>query len=186
MANKYYIWKDPDCKGTNPNWIEISGTQFYALGKDKTQKRYFKRIDDGVEDGADVLIMETTYEEYKDWHKKQESKRRKKKSQEKYKPQFISLDELTPDSEFTYSEVIPDTSVNVEDEVLTNIENAMLREIIASWSDEEKQIFKIVKQAIEKNISERQICRKMGIDREEFRYKREKIFKKIRKSFPQN
>ena len=59
-------------------------------------------------------------------------------------------------------------------------------EIIASLSDEEKQIFKIVKQAIEKKISERQICREMGIDREEFRYKREKIFKKIQKSFPQN
>lgn len=186
MANKYYIWKDPDCNGTNPDWIEISGTQFFALGKDKTQKRYFKRIDDGVEDGADVLILETTYEEYKDWHKKQESKRRKKKRQEPYKPQFISLDDLVSDSEFTYSEVIPDTSVNVEDEVLTNIENALLREIIASLSDEEKQIFKIVKQAIEKKISERQICREMGIDREEFRYKREKIFKKIQKSFPQN
>ena len=186
MASKYFIWKNPNCKGTNPDWIEISGTQFFALGKGKPQKRYFKRIDDGVEDGADVLILETTYEEYKDWHKKQESKRRKKKSQERYKPQFISLDELTSDSEFAYSEVIPDASVNVEDEVLTNIENAMLREIIASLSDEEKQIFKIVKQAIEKKISERQICREMGIDREEFRYKREKIFKKIQKNFPQN
>lgn len=186
MANKYYIWKDQNCNGTSPDWIEISGTQFYALGNDKTQKRYFKRIDDGVEDGADVLIMETTYEEYKDWHKKQESKRRKKKRQEQYKPQVISLDELTSDSEFTYSEVIPDTSVNVEDEVLANIENAMIREIIASLSDEEKQIFKIVKQAIEEQTSERQICREMGIDREAFRYKREKIFKMIRKSFPQN
>ena len=186
MANKYYIWKDSNCNGINPDWVEISGTQFFKLVQDKTQKRYFKRIDDGVEDGADVLIMETTYEEYKDWHKKQESKRRKKKRQEQYKPQFISLDELTSDSEFTYSEVIPDTSVNVEDDVLTNIENAMLREIIASLSDEEKQVLKIVKQAIEKKISERQICKEMEIDREEFRYKREKIFKKIRKSFPQN
>lgn len=186
MANKYYIWKDPNCNGTNPNWIEISGTQFYALGNDKTQKRYFKRIDDGVEDGADVLIMETTYEEYKKWHKKQESKRRKKKRQEPYKPQFISLDDLVSDSEFTYNDVVPDASVNVEDDVLTNIENAMLREIITSLSDEEKQVLKIVKQAIEKKISERQICREMEIDREEFRYKREKIFKKIQKNFPQN
>ena len=124
MANKYYIWKGPNCNGTQPDWIEISGTQFLDLGKDKTQKRYFKRIDDGVEDGADVLIMETTYEEYKDWHKKQESKRRKKKRQEPYKPQFISLDDLVSGTEFTYNEVIPDTSENVEDEVLTNIENA--------------------------------------------------------------
>ena len=79
MANKYYIWKDPNCNGTNPDWIEISGEQFFALGENKTRKRYFKRIDDGFEDGADVLIFETTYEEYKEWHKKQESKRRKKK-----------------------------------------------------------------------------------------------------------
>lgn len=185
MASKYFIWKTPECNGINPEWIEITGPQFFSLEKSKSIKRYFKRIDDGAEDGSDVLILETTYEEYKDWHKKQESKRRKKKRQQPYKPQFISLDDLVSDSEFTYSEVIPDTSVNVEDDVLTNIENAMLREIIASLSDEEKQVLKIVKQAIEKKISERQICREMGLDREKFRYKREKIFKKIRKSFPQ-
>lgn len=186
MANKYYIWKDPNFNGTNPDWIEISGTHFYALGKDKTQKRYFKRIDDGVEDGADVLIMETTYEEYKDWHKKQESKRRKKKSQEQYKPQFISLDELTPDSEFTYSEVIPDTSVNVEDAVFADIENAMLQAIIKTLNDDEKEVLMIVKKSIEKNISERKICEKLGIEQSTFWSRKNKIFKKIKKSFGQN
>ncbi len=96
------------------------------------------------------------------------------------------MDDLVSDSEFTYNDVVPDASVNVEDDVLTNIENAMLRVIITSLSDEEKQVLKIVKQAIEKKISERQICREMGFDREGFRYKREKIFKKIQKSFSQN
>ena len=186
MANKYYIWKDPNFNGTNPDWIEISGTQFFALGKDKSQKRYFKRIYDGVEDGADVLIMETTYEEYKDWHKKQESKRRKKKSQEQYKPQFISLDELTPDSEFTYSEVIPDTSVNVEDAVFADIENAMLQAIIKTLNDDEKAVLMIVKKSIEENISERKICEKLGIEQSTFWSRKNKIFKKIKKSFGQN
>lgn len=185
MANKYYIWKDPNCNGTNPEWIEISGEQFFALGENKTRKRYFKRIDDGFEDGADVLIFETTYEEYKEWHKKQESKRRKKKSQEKYMPKFMSLEDSVSDTEFTYSEIIPDISINIEDDVLSHVEYTMLQKIIASLSDEEKQIFKIIKQAMEKKISERQICREMGIEREQFRYKREKVFEKIKKSFPQ-
>ena len=181
MANKYYIWKDPNCNGTNPDWIEISGTQFYALGNDKTQKRYFERIDDGVEDGADVLILETTYEEYKEWHKKQESKRRKKKRQEQYKPQFISLDELTSDSEFTYSEVIPDTSVNVEDVVFADIENSMLQAIIKTLNDNEKKVLMIVKKSIEENISERKICEKLGVDQSTFWSRKNKIFKKLKK-----
>ena len=89
------------------------------------------------------------------------------------------------DTEFTYSEIIPDISINIEDDVLSHVEYTMLQKIIASLSDEEKQIFKIIKQAMEKKISERQICREMGIEREQFRYKREKVFEKIKKSFPQ-
>lgn len=181
MANKYYIWKDPDCNGTNPDWIEISGTQFYTLGIDKTQKRFFRRIDDGAEDGADVLIMETTHEEYKDWHKKQESKRRKKKRQEQYKPQFISLDELVSDTEFTYSEVIPDISVNVEDTVFADIENSMLQAIIKTLTDDEKEVLMIVKKSIEENISERKICEKLGVDQSTFWSRKNKIFKKLKK-----
>lgn len=181
MANKYYIWKDPDCNGTNPDWIEISGTQFFALGKDKTQKRYFKRIDDGAEDGADVLILETTYEEYKDWHKKQESKRRKKKRQEQYKPQFISLDDLVSDSEFTYSEVIPDVSVNVEDDVFADIENSMLKAIIKTLNDDEKNVLMIVKKSIEENISERKTCEKLGVDHLLFGQGKIKFSKKSKK-----
>lgn len=186
MANKYYIWKNPECSGVDPEWIEITGSQFFSLEKNKSINRYFKRIDDGAEDGADVLILETTYEEYKDWHKKQESKRRKKKRQESYKLQFISLDDLVSDTEFTYSEVIPDTSVNVEDAVFADIENAMLQAIIKTLNDDEKEVLMIVKKSIEENISERKICEKLGIEQSTFWSRKNKIFKKIKKSFGQN
>ena len=185
MANKYFIWKNPECNGINPEWIEITGTQFFSLEKNKSIKRYFKRIDDGVEDGADVLILETTYEEYKDWHKKQESKRRKKKRQEQYKPQFISLDDLISDSEFTYCEVIPDVSVNVEDDVFADIESSMLQAIIKTLNDDEKEVLMIVKKSIEENISERKICEKLGVEQSTFWSRKNKIFKKIKKSFGQ-
>ncbi len=36
---------------------------------------------------------------------------------------------------------------------------------------------------MEENKSERGICKELGIDREKFRYQREKVFKKIKKYF---
>lgn len=51
MANRYFIWKNHECNGINPEWVEITGSQFFSFEKNKFIKRYFKRIDDGVEDG---------------------------------------------------------------------------------------------------------------------------------------
>lgn len=180
MANKYYIWKDPGCNGTNPDWIEISGTQFYALGKDKTQKRYFKRIDDGVEDGADVLIMETTYEEYKDWHKRQESKRRKKKRQEQYKPQFISLDDTVYNTEFTYNDVIPDEDISIEESFVMENESYRLEKIIEELNEKEKLVFDILMEAYNSSVSERMVCLKRGMDQGTFIYRKKKLLNKFR------
>ena len=186
MANKYFIWKNPECNGINPEWIEITGLQFFSLEKNKSIKRYFKRIDDGAADGADVLILETTYEEYKEWHKKQESKRRKKKRQEQYKPQVVSLDDLVSDTEFTYNDVVPDTSVNIENDVFADIESSMLQTVINTLNDDEKDVLMIVKKSIEENISERKACEKFGVDQSTFWSRKYKIFKKIKKSFGQN
>lgn len=186
MANKYYIWKDSNCNGINPDWVEISGTQFFKLVQDKTQKRYFKRIDDGTEDGADVLVFESTYEEYKEWHRKNESKRRIKKRQEHLKPQFVSLDDSLSDPDLTYNDIISDTSVNIEDDVFTSVEVSKLQTVINSLSDDEKLVLMIVKKSMAENISERKICETLGIDQSTFWSRKKKIFEKIKKSFGQN
>lgn len=46
MSNKYFIWKDEKCKGINPEWLEISGREFYSLLKESPKKRYFEKIDE--------------------------------------------------------------------------------------------------------------------------------------------
>lgn len=65
MSNRYFIWKEANCQEINSKWVEISGREFYSLLKESPKKRYFEKIDECVEDGADVLVFETTYERYK-------------------------------------------------------------------------------------------------------------------------
>lgn len=33
MANKYFIWKNPECNGNDHEWVEITGSQFFSLEK---------------------------------------------------------------------------------------------------------------------------------------------------------
>ena len=68
MSNRYFIWKEANCQEINSKWVEISGREFYSLLKESPKKRYFEKIDECVENGADVLVFETTYERYKKWH----------------------------------------------------------------------------------------------------------------------
>ncbi|MBR2431045.1 sigma-70 family RNA polymerase sigma factor [bacterium] len=180
MANKYFIWKNSECDGVNPEWIEISGTCFFALMKTEGKKRYFKRIEDGKEDGADILIFETTYEDYKEWHRAQEKYRRCQKKQEQYKPQVMSLDDTTTDTEFTYNDVIPDTQTNVEKAVFKVQEQYQLEKIIQELNEKERLVIDIMLEAYDKEISERAVCRIRGVDQGTFAYRKKKVLNKIR------
>ena len=31
MTKKYFIWKDSECNGMNPEWIELTGEEFYKF-----------------------------------------------------------------------------------------------------------------------------------------------------------
>lgn len=183
MSNKYFIWKDEKCKGINPEWLEISGREFYSLLKESPKKRYFEKIDECVEDGADVLVFETTYERYKKWHREHERKRRSKRLELKYINSIIFLNDYIVSSEGYLNDFIADIDENVEDKALKNIEYFVLQDAIKNLNDEEKLVLDIVKKAMEENKSERGICKELGIDREKFRYQREKVFKKIKKYF---
>lgn len=179
MSNKYFIWKESNCNGINPTWIEISGSQFFALVKDKTQKRYFKKIDDD-EEGTDVFVFETTYEEYKEWHKEQERKRRKRKAQSLYKPEIVSMDDNVSNTEFTYNDIVPDEDVDIENTLIKENELYRLRGIIENLSGKEKIVIDIMIEAHNSGSSERTICRKRGVDQGTFVCRKKKLFKKIK------
>ena len=186
MVKKYFIWKNPECNGINPEYVEVSGKKYYEIIKADERKRYFKQIDEGVEFGMEVYVMETTYSDYLEWHKEQERKRRKKKEQEEYQPKFVCLNDFVGDSELTYEEVIADENVNVEDDAIKNLELQVLRECIANLTEKEQEIIRLIRISLEEDLSERDLCNLAGMKRTTFRSRKDKIFKKIEKSFVQN
>ena len=183
MSNRYFIWKEANCQEINSKWVEISGREFYSLLKESPKKRYFEKIDECVEDGADVLVFETTYERYKKWHREHERKCRSKRLELKYRNSIIFLNDYIVSSEGYLNDFIADIDENVEDKALKNVECIVLQDAIKNLNDEEKLVLNIVKRAMKENKSERGICKELGIDREKFRYQREKVFKKIKKYF---
>lgn len=114
MSNRYFIWEEAKCQEINSKWVEISGREFYSLLKESPKKRYFEKIDECVEDGADVLVFETTYERYKKWHREHERKCRSKRLELRYKNSIIFLNDYFVSSEGSLNDFIADIDENVE------------------------------------------------------------------------
>lgn len=101
----------------------------------------------------------------------------------KYRNSIIFLNDYIVSSEGSLNDFIADIDENVEDKALKNVECIVLQDAIKNLNDEERLVLDIVKRAMEENKSERGICKELGIDREKFRYQREKVFEKIKKYF---
>lgn len=151
MSNRYFIWEEAKCQEINSKWVEISGREFYSLLKESPKKRYFEKVDECVEDGADVLVFETTYERYKKWHREHERKCRSKRLELKYKNSIIFLNDYFVSSEGSLNNFIADIDENVEDKALENIECFVLQDAIKNLNDEEKLVLDIVKGSVTTN-----------------------------------
>lgn len=145
MSKKYYlVWKDANCNGVNPEWISMSGKDFYKFIKNPENKnRYFMTLDDRVCKDADIITMECTRESYKEW--------RIQKNHEDYldryeqEREFISINSYIPDSEsMTYEEVIADESVDIEEDLMRVVKNQLLKEFFEGLSEKEKNLINIL------------------------------------------
>ena len=107
---RYFAWKDANCNGENIEWVELSGSEFYALKKENPSRRFITSCDEDDPD-SDCYYYETTIEDYNEWNKEQMREARRIEYLEKnYK--VVSLDDLvSADDEegLTWAEIIPDT-----------------------------------------------------------------------------
>ncbi len=93
MASKYYVWKDPNCNGTNPEWIQMSRKNFLDFIKEPENAcRKFIRIPiDPDKRTRGVYVIEATEEEYRKWDALRRREQRKTDildlPKEKYKKQ---------------------------------------------------------------------------------------------------
>lgn len=69
MSNKYFVWKDPNCNGVNPEWIQMTSKLFKAfISEPENAKRKFIRIpiDPDVRSKG-CYVLETTPDGYRKW-----------------------------------------------------------------------------------------------------------------------
>ena len=182
MAKKYYAWKNANCNGHNPEWIEMNGAEFISfIRKPENKKRYFIEFfpDDPNEDG---VLIETTKSKYDEWHKENMRYLRKK---ETYDDAYtvLSLD-CEQSSGFTLYDEIP-SEENVEQIVLGDNQIERLLQAISFLNEEEIMLINTMYSS-SKNLSEREGAEKLKIPKSTINRMKNKIFKKIKKIMGQN
>lgn len=204
MSNKYFIWKDAECKGVNPVWIELSGEDFYKFIKNplNAQRRFVKEyFEDDTDSG--YYKVEVTEEKYREWRTLQKRKERNEdvliannkkhrlldkdevdKNAVKAIPYVLSFDApLTDDDdETTYHDIVPDMECgyeNVEHQLLVK----KLHQILEYLSDEEREVLNHIYFNNSENKSENEIAKEMNISHQLLGYRRKKILKKLKKFF---
>lgn len=199
MSNKYFIWKDAECKGVNPIWIELSGEDFYRFIKNprNSHRKFIKEYFDDAADSG-YYKFEVTEESYREWRALQKRKERSEDvliaNNKKHRlldkdevdkdavnaiPYVVSFDApLTDDEETTYHDIIPDFDMGY-----TEAEKKMLIKkiyrITRTLSIEEQLIIDNLYFNNPKNLSDNEIARQMNIPTTTFNRKKIMILKKI-------
>lgn len=146
--NRYFIWKDANCNGIDPEWMEISGEEFAKLKKDNPQRRFIPCYNDDDPEDVECFLYETTKESFRDWNREHmKYVRHNVILYKKYK--VVSLDDLVDENDeegLTWAEIIPDTSEEdaAAEKQFRNWKNEMLikiRDIIKDMDDDTFDMF---------------------------------------------
>ena len=180
MAKKYYAWKNADCNGHNPEWIEMTGIEFLQFKRkpENKQRRFIELSGYGAED--DVIVIETTKDEHRVWNREQMATAR---NQEHLRANYtvVSYDNIINEQNLTANELIADET-NLEQDFLEKNEYERLNKVLQSLSDEEKVIIQSMF-LDDEPISENELARRLNISQQKLNYRKKKIFEKIKKSF---
>jgi len=72
LKTTYLVWKDPSCNGINPDWLEITGQEYYSLVNSPGSKgRHFIKLESSHESDGRIVI-EATPAEYVKWRKEKD------------------------------------------------------------------------------------------------------------------
>lgn len=185
MAKKYLVWKDRNCNGINPEWIEMTGEEFYAfISKDENKKRRFIVLNNRICEDADVIIMEANEEEFLQFQKEYDHAKYLHRFEKQVS--FVSLSEpLREGEELYYEDIIADETVNVEDDCIRLQRIQLLKTFFMQLTDEEKALLHLL--YVENHgVKECIVARKIGVPKQSLNIKKIKIRKKLKKFLGQN
>lgn len=178
MTKRFYIWKDPNCGGSNVEWVQLTGKQFYAFTRSsECAGRYFITMKD-MEKGTYVKL-EATKEKYLEW--KREQRRRSYRASQQEGIAVLSMEESTTDDEAsTLHDIVADDSVNVEQESMRKVYCQILRKAISTLSEADA---KLLMALYVDNKSQAEIAREEGVNRSTISRRVDSILLDLRKFF---
>lgn len=179
MANKYFVWKDPNCNGENIEWIEMTGVDFVDFSRlPENQNRYFIRLGNEICIEADVIVLETTAEKYRAWKSSSNSHNYLATHEKAFSR--VSLDApIAGEDDLSLADLIASDD-DMEEAVFHRMMFEYLsRAMMFLDADEKTMLMRLYAE----NISLKQLATEMGIPRKTLEYRREKIFEKIKKLF---
>jgi len=120
MKKLFFRWKDENCNGINPEWVEMTGKEFLDFKRNpKNKHRKFAEYIDEYQESA-TIVMEVTQDTYNRWHCEDVIRRRKRT--ERY---VAGYKEISMDEEIC--------GQNIEDftlhDVIDNLEMALRKEL---------------------------------------------------------
>lgn len=183
MAKKYYAWKNANCNGNNPEWIEMTGNEFLEFKrKPENKKRLFVEL--GKDEGFDdVLVLESTKSEYDKWNNQHNKSVNQRKVKAKKGFVEISLYSETK-NDLTLEDMIP-SDENIEEQVYLLLRLEELHRALNILTFDERNFIELMYGGSE-ILSERQMSELLNIPKSSINRIKNNIFKKIKKSMGQN
>lgn len=182
MAKQYLIWKDRNCNGINPEWISLTGKEFFEfIHKDENNGRFFIKLP-SLGDGDDTIYIETTKEKYK----KSENKRKAESKKKKYKNLFqeVSFNISNENDDLCLYESIGLLDESFEEKIENSIMLDNLNKALNNLSFDELEIISLY--YFTDGATERSVAQQLGISQPTFNYRKEKVLKKLKDFFYQN
>lgn len=185
---RYFVWKDANCNGINPEWLEISGEEFAQLKKENPQRRFIPCYNEDDPEDGDCFLYEATKENYNEWNRDQMRYHyRDTVFHRKYK--FVSLDDLVSEDDeegLTWAEIIPDTSeedAEAHEAWLEWHDKAIgaLREALTELKPKELEIVNLIFLNNPDEKSEVVLSKEKNIPQQTLNYRKNAVLKKLRK-----
>ena len=178
----YLVWKDPNCNGIKPDWIQLSQKAFHALVKSpKGKGRFFERLASTEANGSDGrFVIETTERRFKEYLKEKRHVQYLRDSNPGYT--VFSYHGVEFEDEDVYGEdILRDESCDVEAECLDKLERAEVMTAVATLSEEEQEMVKFFWLS-DGQGTERDYSALTGIPQKTVNDRKRRILEKLRKS----
>jgi len=181
MENKYFVWKDRNCNGINPEWRELTPREYYAFVTAPENKgRFFIDFNADCTEETSVLMMEVTAEEYADWDRRRHRFDYRQEMEKEFEDSFVSLDQEVPCTEgMLFHDVVADPDISTEGDALHHVELSSLRTDLTTLTSEERKLIDLLYLNNPECKTERAIARELGLPQKTLNNRKKAVLKKF-------